>query len=356
MTQFVDWDVAAATARALGKTGPAIGLEEATEAVSQLRECATAAAVEVGEYTKLTGHESPPVRVIDRGDWAAANIAGLRDVLNPLTQQMSGEPGPATKLVGARAAGAQAGMLLGYLSGKVLGQYEIFGNTNGQLLLVAPNVVETERQLDVNTNDFRMWICLHEATHAAQFGAVAWLRPYFMSEIDAFGMASQSQGDTDGAGMLAASAQRFAAQARKTLSVLSDSVRDPDADTSVIDLVTTDQQREVVDRLTALMTLLEGHADYVMDAIGPQVVPTVATIRERFDQRRAAGGPVQRIVKRLLGMDVKLKQYVQGKQFVKTVVEAVGITGFNKVWDQPANLPSMAEITDPQLWVHRVAS
>lgn len=359
MTEFVDWDLAAATARTTGRSGPAISLAEATEVVHQLRERAVDASDHVAEYTGLRPSPQPPIRVVDRGDWAQANILGLKDVMGPLAEQMSGEPGRLTKMVGSRVAGTQAGVVLGYLSSKVLGQYEVFGREKGQLLIVAPNVVEVERELEVSTDDFRLWVCIHEATHSAQFGAVPWLRDHFMSEVAAFGTASKRHPDDPGpnaAEAVASAAYRFVEQVRKTASVLADSTRDTDSDTSIIDLMTSDKQREVMDRLTALMTLLEGHADYVMDGVGPQVVPSVDVIRERFDRRRHAGGLLQRLVRRLLGMDVKLKQYVQGKEFAKTVIDARGMDGFNLVWESPQNLPTLEEINEPQRWIARVTS
>jgi coenzyme F420 biosynthesis associated uncharacterized protein len=348
MTQFVDWDLAASTARTFGGAGPSIGLEAATEAVNQLRGMAAEATGHVAEFTGLRPHSPPPVRVVDRGDWADANIAGLKGVLDPLARKMSGQSGTTTRFIGSRVAGAQAGAVLGYLSGKVLGQYEVFGDHNGQLLLVAPNIVAAERELRADVADFRMWVCLHEAAHAAQFGGVPWLREHFLAEIDAFATASAPEpGQT--------AAERFGDQARKAASMLSEAMRDSDGGTSVVDLITSPAQREIVDRITALMTLLEGHADFVMDGVGPQVVSSVTKLRERLDRRRQGGGPMQRLTRRLLGMDVKLRQYVQGKKFTETVVATAGMDGFNLVWREAANLPTMAEIDDPALWIERVA-
>ncbi|ADD40542.1 zinc-dependent metalloprotease [Stackebrandtia nassauensis] len=342
MTQFVDWDLAAATARTIGRAGPDIGLEDATEAVHELRGYAVEAAGHVAEFTGMEPRQQPPLRVVDRAGWAAANIEGLRGVLDPLASRAGAEAGTVARVVGARVAGAQAGVVLGYLSGKILGQYEIFSKQPGQLLLVAPNIIEAERQLKADPRDFQMWICLHEATHAAQFGAVEWLRPHFMSEIEAFGAAATETN----AGLVE--------RVRRTLGVLADALRDAKAGSSVVDLVTSPRQREIVDRLTAMMTLIEGHADYVMDAIGPDVVSHVEELRKRFDRRRASGSAAQRVVRRALGMDLKLKQYTQGKKFTAAVVDQVGIDGFNAVWEQPSHLPTLSEIDDPDAWIARV--
>lgn len=342
MTQFVDWDLAAATARTVSGSGPDIGLEDATEMVQSLRGYAAEATGHVAEFTGLEPVRQPPLRVVDRPGWSAANIEGLRGVLDPMARRAKAEPGAVTRLVGARVAGAQAGVVLGYLSGKVLGQYEIFGRQPGQLLLVAPNIVEVERQLKADRRDFQLWVCLHEATHAAQFGAVEWLRPHFVSEIEAFGTAAT---DTEGS---------LVDRVRRTLGVLAEAARDSKTGGSVVDLVTSPKQREIVDRLTAMMTLLEGHADYVMDAVGPRIVTTVDELRRRFDRRRASGSAVQRVVRRALGMDLKLKQYAQGRKFTEAVVDTVGMDGFNRVWERPDHLPTLAEIEAPDVWIARV--
>ncbi|HZE38833.1 MAG TPA: zinc-dependent metalloprotease [Stackebrandtia sp.] len=342
MTQFVDWDLAAATARTIGRAGPDIGLEHATAAVTRLRECAAEATDRVADFTSLSPSTPHATRVVDRAAWAAANIEGLKKVLDPMARKLSGEPSSATRLVGSRVAGAQAGAVLGFLSSKVLGQYEVFGEANGQLLLVAPNIVEVERELRVDPADFGMWVCLHEATHAAQFG-VPWLRGHFMSEIDAFASAAPGSG----LGLMD--------RARRGVEFLADALRGADNGSSIVDLVTSPEQRAIVERLTALMTLLEGHADYVMDAVGPQVVSDVATLRERFDARRATANPAQKVLRRLLGMDLKLQQYIQGKKFTEAVVDEVGVERFNLVWSAPEALPTSDEISHPERWIDRVA-
>ncbi|GAA4909156.1 putative hydrolase/coenzyme F420 biosynthesis associated uncharacterized protein [Stackebrandtia albiflava] len=343
MTQFVDWELATATARRLGTTGPSMGLEEAVEEVRRLRDDAERATVHVAEFTSLTPRTPPVVRVVDRADWSAANVVGLRTVLDPLAHRVSGEPGPLARSVGSRVAGAQIGAVLGYLSGKILGQFEIFGDSGGQLLLVVPNIVTTQRELDADPAEFRMWVCLHEAAHAAQFGAVPWLRDHFLAEVDRFA-AAESQDGPD-----------LRERVRRGAALLAESVKDPDSTASVIDLVGSPVQREVMERLTAFMTLLEGHADYVMDSVGPQVIPNAVALRRRMDHRRREAGVAQRLIRRLLGMDVKLRQYTQGRAFVDAVVGSVGMERFNRVWEASERLPTMAEILSPDDWVRRVA-
>jgi coenzyme F420 biosynthesis associated uncharacterized protein len=345
MAQFVDWDLAAATAGALGKAGPTVSYSEAAEVVADLRRVTDEAASHVLEFTGLRPAVThAPVRVVDRKDWASVNITGLRQVITPLVAKLSGEREPSsfTSVVGSRVTGVQAGTVLAYLSGKVLGQFEVFASDPGTLLLVAPNIVETERRLDAEPHDFRLWVCLHEVTHRTQFTAVPWLRGHFLGEVRAFVDASQAGGE------------QIVDRLRHGVAALADAVRNPDSRASVLDLVQTPAQAAVLERLTAVMTLLEGHAEFVMDGVGPEVVPTVEEIRSRFNQRREGGNPIERALRRLLGIDVKLRQYAEGRKFVHAVVERVGMDGFNRVWDSPLTLPYVSELSDPDAWVARV--
>ncbi|MFC7550297.1 zinc-dependent metalloprotease [Plantactinospora sp. GCM10030261] len=345
MAQFVDWDLAAATAGALGKSGPKVSYEEATSVVADLRRLTDEAAGHVIAYTGLKSQVAhPPVRVVDRRDWAGTNIAGLREVITPLVQRLSGDkqPGALTEAIGSRLTGVQAGTVLAYLSGRVLGQYEVFSAEPGQLLLVAPNIVEVERKLGADPRDFRLWVCLHEVTHRTQFTAVPWMRGHFLGEVQAFVDASQAGGD------------HLLDRLRRGVATLADSVRDPESRASVLDIVQTPGQRAVLDRLTAMMTLLEGHAEFVMDGVGPEVIPSVESIRVAFNRRRESGNPLEKAIRKLLGVDVKMRQYAEGRKFVHGVVERVGMDGFNKIFSSPLTLPKLSELSDPDAWVARV--
>jgi coenzyme F420 biosynthesis associated uncharacterized protein len=346
MAQFVDWDLAAATAGALSKSGPAVSFEEATHVVSELRALTDEAAVHVAAYTGLTSQtEVPPVRVVDRRDWAKVNIAGLQKVIGPLVTRLSGdrEPGPLADAIGSRVTGVQAGTVLAYLSGRVLGQYEVFSGDPGQLLLNAPNIVEVERKIDADPRDFRLWVCLHEVTHRTQFTAVPWMRGYFLGEVQAFVDASQGS-------------DHILERLRRGVATLSEALREEDSRVSMLDIVQTPSQRAVLDRLTALMTLLEGHAEFVMDGVGPEVIPSVESIRSKFNRRRESGNPLEKALRRVLGIEVKMRQYAEGRKFVHGVHERVGMVGFNKIFESPLTLPRLEELGDPDAWVARVHS
>lgn len=361
MTPLVDWDLARSTGSALARTGPRVSAAEAAAVVAGLELLVELADGYVRDYTGLVSAvEHPPARVIDRPGWITQNIAGLRQVVDePLAQLRTDETNGSSRArrVTAKVTGVQAGGVMAYVSGRVLGQYDVFGGEAGQLLLVAQNIVEAERKLGVDPRDFRLWVCLHEVTHRAQFTSVPWLRGYFLSQVRSFILASQpsrADGSNEGGDQHDESLS-LAERARGVVATLSDAVRDEDSRSSMVELVTTPRQREIIERLTALMTLLEGHADFVMDGVGPNAVPSVALIREKFNARRRAGNPLTRVIRRLLGIDLKMQQYAQGRSFVERVVAEVGMAGFNTIWSSPTTLPSSDELSEPGAWVARVS-
>ncbi|WP_030756198.1 zinc-dependent metalloprotease [Streptomyces sp. NRRL F-5135] len=363
--EMVDWNLAVATATRLVRPGPEVGRDEAREIVAELRGHAMASEDHVRAYTRMVpdGHDpvDTPVLVVDRPGWVKANVAGFRELLAPLFAKMrerrSGSAGGAVLgAVGGKVTGVELGMLLSFMSSRVLGQYETFAPASrdlpaaadgaGRLLLVAPNIVHVERELDVDPHDFRLWVALHEETHRTQFTGVPWLRDHLQGEIQSF----LEETDVDPMTLL----ERLREAAQSLAGGRPEGERDDDGH-SIVELVQTPGQREVLSRLTAVMSLLEGHADYVMDGVGPQVVPTVAEIREKFQQRRARGaGRLDMALRKLLGLDAKLRQYRDGERFVRAVVEEVGMDGFNRVWTSPNTLPTKAEIAKPADWVARV--
>jgi coenzyme F420 biosynthesis associated uncharacterized protein len=195
--------------------------------------------------------------------------------------------------------------------------------------------------MEVDAHDFRLWVCLHEETHRVQFTAVPWLRDHMLAEIDAFVSATEVDPD------------HLRAMLGEALGRVGELIRG-DSAAGLVDLFTGPEQREVIERMTAVMSLLEGHADVVMDGVGPQVIPTVSTIRKKFTQRRKGASPLDVLLRRLLGLEAKMKQYADGAVFVNAVIAKVGMDDFNAVWTSPESLPSAAEIADPARWVARV--
>jgi coenzyme F420 biosynthesis associated uncharacterized protein len=346
-TQTVDWDLAITTARKLVKPGPEITRDGATAAVASLRESAARAEAYVRDVTGLqTPGGTAPALVVDRPGWLQANVDAFRQVLLPLTRKAAQKmDGSTMSAVGARVTGVEVGALLSYLAPKVLGQFDPFfpgrpGEPGGRLLLVAPNIVAVERELGILPADFRLWVCLHEETHRVQFTAVPWLREYLNGQITAV----VESADLDGAAL--ASMLRHAAER------IVDALRNG-TELSIVDLVQTPEQREIVDRITAVMSLLEGHADVVMDRVGPEVIGSISEIRAKFTIRRQGQG-FDKVIRKLLGLDAKMRQYRDGAAFCRTVIDAVGMDGFNAIWTSPDTLPSKAEIADPHAWVRRV--
>jgi coenzyme F420 biosynthesis associated uncharacterized protein len=350
---MIDWDLAVSSATKMAGQGPQISRADAEAVVAELRRGAERSTPLVREFTGLeaTG-QSAPVLVVDRGGWIQANVDGFSEVLSPLLEKMREKKGPPTGLthaVGSRVTGLELGAMLGFMSSKVLGQSDPFyapvstagESSAGRLLLVAPNIVHVENELAVDPTDFRLWVCLHEETHRVQFTAVPWLRDHIRTEIAQL----VTSVEVDPA--------KLAGLVGETVKRLSDVVRGAD-DASLLDLLQTPEQRAVVDRITGVMSLLEGHADVVMDGVGPGVIPSVDRIRAKFDQRRKGAGTLDRLIRRLMGLDAKMAQYRNGAVFVRGVVDRVGMEGFNAVWAEPAHLPSKAEIGDPAAWVRRV--
>ncbi|MGP2438286.1 zinc-dependent metalloprotease [Streptomyces sp. JW3] len=359
---MVDWNLAVATATRLVRPGPEVSRDEARAVVAELRRHAKASEEHVRGFTRMASEEGAdtPVLVVDRPGWVRANVAGFRELLKPLLDKMEqrrgASPGGAVLgAVGGKVTGVELGMLLSFMSSRVLGQYETFapatrdlpaGSGGGRLLLVAPNIVHVERELDVDPHDFRLWVCLHEETHRTQFTAVPWLRDHLEGEVQSF------LGETDVDPMTVLERVREAAQ---TLAGGRPEGEEDDGGRSLVELVQTPAQREILGRLTAVMSLLEGHADFVMDGVGPEVVPTVGEIREKFQQRRAKGASrLDLALRKLLGLDAKLRQYRDGERFVRAVVDEVGMDGFNRVWTSPNTLPTKTEIAKPADWIARV--
>ena len=344
MQEAIDWDLALATAVRLAPRGPDLPVDEARAAVRQLRELAVEAVAPVRDVTLMSAPDDSTAAVVDRREWIASNVEGMRVILeNWQALGDRAESAPAVvRGLGSRGTALQLGAVLAWMSTKVLGQYETFAATNGQpgrLLLVAPTIVQVGRSLDVDDRDFQLWVCLHEETHRVQFGAVPWLSGHLTSLVSRF---------------LDASDLGMRETLQRLVSFAYAAVRSLRSDVDVMRALLTVEQREILAELTAVMTLLEGHADVVMDEVGPAVVPSVAEIREKFTTRRENPGAVDGLVRRALGMEAKMRQYSEGAVFVREAVAQVGMTGFNRVWDSPQALPRPDEIHDPAAWVARV--
>jgi coenzyme F420 biosynthesis associated uncharacterized protein len=337
---MVDWTLAVALGSRLAGDGPSVSRSEADAVVAELRAGAARSTGLVRDFTGLDAADgTAPVLVVDRSGWVRANAEGFEVATAPMMRKLveEREPGRIGRLVGSKVTGAEVGGLLGFLAGKVLGQFDPFHQPSGRLLLVAPNILHVERELGVDPSDFRLWVCLHEETHRVQFTAVPWMRDHLFSEIEAISETVEPGSLLDGG-----------------LERITEAIRSSRNGGSIVDMFSTPEQREILDRVTGMMSLLEGHADVVMDDVAPQVIGSVKEIRAKFTKRRQGIGTLDRLLRRLLGLEAKMAQYRDGARFVRGVVDKVGMDEFNAVWAEPAHLPSKAELNDHDGWIRRV--
>lgn len=318
---FIDAGVASAVGGRLVPPGPSLSSAEVAEVVGGLRAAAEASIAPVAEVTGLGAPATGEMLVLDRPTWVRANVSMALTMLGEASGGAMPTPERLRDKVAGRANGAQLGAALAVLGSRILGQYLPF-LAEPHLVLVAPNIAKIERSMGVDRDDFRLWVCLHEQTHRQQFARAPWLRAHLIAEVGQL-LADEPGGPPKG------------------------------RPKNLVDIVTTPAQKVVFERVSAAMALLEGYADDMMDRVGPDVVPSVATIRARFDARRNKGGWTK-VVNSALGMDLKLAQYRDGARFCRAVIDRVGVDGLNVVYDAPEQLPSPAEIADPAAWLRRV--
>ncbi|WP_376770203.1 zinc-dependent metalloprotease [Arthrobacter terrae] len=364
-TSLINWELAASTAAKLAPAGPALSGAEIGAAVADLRVMADRSVPYVHEITGLDAARDlrdSQVLIVDRASWARANTQSfsvlMASTMAALAKKQSAQR-PSTTAVSGTVTGAQLGSVLAFLSSKVLGQYDPFAALSpdagaesavaggGRLLLVAPNILSVERELNVNPADFRLWVCLHEQTHRVQFAAAPWLRHHMLSEIEK--LSTLLVGDTEKLTEKMASAARSLARNRKDRTAETTPSRG-----GILDLLQDPEEKAALSHLTAVMSLLEGHANVVMDAVDGGIVPSVRTIRQRFNSRGKDRGALEKFIRSLLGLDAKMRQYSDGARFVRAVVAETGMQGFNHVWTSADHLPNEQEIHDPARWVQRM--
>ncbi|OAE03408.1 zinc-dependent metalloprotease [Arthrobacter sp. OY3WO11] len=356
---LINWDLAASTAARLAPAGPGLDQPAISEAVDSLRRLADVSVDHVHEITGLEAARDlrdSSVLVVDRASWAKANTQSFAVMLKPAMEKMlenrQGTLSPGAASVSGAITGSQLGAVLAFLSSKVLGQYDPFaalaeGSTAppaGRLLLVAPNIVAVERELNVTPEDFRLWVCLHEQTHRVQFAAAPWLRHHMLEQIDELSV--HLLGNVD-------SLMERATAAARSLKDRTVTGNTPGRG-AILDLLQDPEEKAAISHLTAVMSLLEGHANVVMDAVDASIIPSVKTIRQRFSDRGKDRGVIEKFIRSLLGLDAKMRQYSDGARFVRAVVDAAGMEGFNRVWESADHLPTEPEIHDAKLWLERM--
>jgi coenzyme F420 biosynthesis associated uncharacterized protein len=342
---YVDWGFAKSAGARLVPAGPSVSAAEAGDVVESVRAAASRARQPVAETARLHAPgTAPDPLVVDRPTWIGLNADSMAAMMDPvfakLTHRRKQPPSGPAAAIGGKVTGGEAGALLAFMASKVLGQYDLAPEGTPRLLLVAPNLVHVERELRVDPEDFRLWVCMHEETHRVQFTAVPWLRDHMIER--ARSLATDMAPDPE---KLQDTLQRLSRQLPEALK---------SGGAGIAEIIATPEQREKLAQMTAVMSLLEGHADVVMDEVGPQVIPSVAEIRAKFNERRKGVGAFDRLLRRLLGLEAKMRQYRDGAVFVRAVIDDVGMDGFNRIWESPDTLPLPREIEEPATWVARV--
>ncbi|HEV2875573.1 MAG TPA: zinc-dependent metalloprotease [Thermoleophilaceae bacterium] len=342
---MVDWSLARQVARLAAGSGEVPGADPDIAAVSAEMEAHVAA------YTRLRlATPVPGAELVSREEWAQINLETLSGLLDPVAERLEGRMDFAGPLAGVLKAGAaatlaaEAGLVMGYLSQRVIGQYEVSllsGEAPPRLLFVAPNLRKAVRELEVEADAFHRWIAAHELTHVFQFQGVPWLREHLSGMVREYLSTVDVRIERGAAGGL---------PSMPNLGRLVDTFREG----GLAALVQTREQQELMARMQATMAVVEGYSEHVMDEIAREAIPDHEKLRTAMDARRRSRSAPQRIVERLLGFDVKLRQYELGKRFCDAVAASAGIEGLNRVWESPEALPSAEELEAPEAWLQRL--
>jgi coenzyme F420 biosynthesis associated uncharacterized protein len=303
----------------------------------------------VAGYTRLAlATPTPAAEVVSRAEWAAVNLGPLAHILDPVAARLDERLSFAGPLAGALRAGASAtlaaecGLVMGYLSSRVLGQYDVSllgAETEPRLLFVGPNLAGAVRDLNVDADAFGRWICAHELTHVFQFQGVPWLREHMAGLLRRYVETLEVRIGKRSAGLPALpDPQQLVATFREG---------------GLAALVQSPEQRALMDEVQAAMSVIEGYSEHVMDRVAAEFIPGHEELRAAMDRRRASRSAPQRIIEKLLGFDVKLRQYKEGKKWADEVAGLAGIEGLNRVWASPAALPSSGELRHPRKWLKR---
>jgi len=344
----VDWDLARTVAAKVNRNEPVVVGEERERMNADFAEFTALAEELVGKETGLVSLDgNARGRVADRADWVDANVKSFQRLLRPMLDKMEDESSGPLAAVGPKVAGAELGMLLGWMSTRVLGQYDLLviedENPEDQDIVyyVGSNVAALEKRYAFPERDFRLWLALHEVTHRAQLTGVSWMREHFL------GLVSSTMEDAD------PDPQRLIDGLKRAVAEKR-SGRDPLEDGGLTAVFATDKQRESLDQIGGLMSLLEGHGDTTMDRAGEGYVLGADRFGRILRQRRQNASKFVHLIQRLAGLEAKMKQYAQGEAFIEAVEGHGGRELMDQVWKGPQLLPLLAEIREPDLWINRV--
>jgi coenzyme F420 biosynthesis associated uncharacterized protein len=343
----IDWILAEKIAAYVAGTGDAASPRADLEALAVESERRVIA------YTGLEpARPLPPPEGIGRREWVATNIRAMRSLLDPVLQRAGeglGPLRPAAQLAAGIVVTAEVGVVLGYLAQRVLGQYELVmldeavEDRPPRLLFVLPNLAQAVKSFDADEREFMTWVTLHEVTHAVQFAGVPWLHRHVAGLMRELLNSAELRLDAP---------RKLRIPTPEEVRQLAGALRKGD----LISIVTTETERDTLDRVQAVMAVIEGHAEHVMDAVAPDLVPSLARLRTALDRRRRSQSGLSRLLGRLLGLDLKLRQYEQGKSFCDAVVREGGVAALHHVFSGPEALPTLQELGDPKAWLARTAS
>lgn len=341
---MIDWIIAERIARYVAGSG------DAQAPSADLVKLAALSEKRVVDYTGLVpARPLPPPEGIDRREWVASNIASMRALLEPVLERANqglGPMRPAIQISVGFAMSAEVGLLVGYLAQHVLGQYELVlldeavDDRPPRLLFVLPNLGGAVSAFGADEEQFVTWVALHEVTHAIQFAAVPWLHGHVAGLVRELLKSAELRIDQK---------RSLKLPSREELSRVGRALRHGD----LISILTSPTERETLDKVQAVMAVIEGHAEHVMDAVAPDLIPSLAKLREAIDRRRRSQSGLSRLVAKLLGLDLKMRQYEQGKKFCDAVVELGGVAALHHVFSAPEALPTLEEIEQPAAWLER---
>ena len=342
---IVDWIVAERIAGFVAGTG------DAPAPKADLAALAAESERRVTAYTGLhPARPLPPPEGISRREWIASNVSSMRALLDPVLAHAGkglGPLRPAVEIGVGIVLSTEVGVVLGYLAQRVLGQYELvlldeaIEDRPPRLLFVLPNLGQAVQSFGAEEKEFMTWVALHEVTHAVQFAGVPWLHPHVSGLVKQLLQQAEVRIDAP---------RKLRMPTLDELRHVGKALKDGD----IISIITTTAEREALDRVQAVMAVIEGHAEHVMDAVAPDLLPSLPKLRTALDQRRRSQSGMSRLVARLLGMDLKLRQYERGKIFCDAVVRARGPDALHHVFSSPEALPTLAEIENPSAWMARM--
>jgi coenzyme F420 biosynthesis associated uncharacterized protein len=343
---MIDWIVAERIAAFVAGTG------DAAPPAVELAPLAAESEERVVAYTGL--HPARPLPApegIGRREWVTSNIDAMRMLLDPVLARAGENLGPlrpAIQIGMGLVLSTEIGVVLGYLAQRVLGQYELVlldeavEERPPRLLFVLPNLGQAVSSFDADEKEFMTWVTLHEVTHAVQFAGVPWLHAHVAGLVRELLKTAEVRIEAP---------RKLRVPSGEELRRMVAAVRKGD----LISIVTSKAERDTLDRVQAVMAVIEGHAEHVMDAVAPDLVPSLPRLREGIDRRRRSQSGLSRLLGRLLGLDLKMRQYEQGKRFCDAVVKQGGVAALHHVFSSPEALPTLRELNDPRAWLERTA-